>query len=741
MEALMKTIFRFLLGLSILVVFAGCRPQTVQPSSPTALFTPASTASPLLSKTAPATASAALAPGATPVPTEAASGRITPQNAAEVSQWRRLGQGMVNGAPFYSMDGELLVIPTTLGVDLYEAQTLRKLTAVPDSPGEGFTPVPASPHLVVLSAERRYLAATLRAIAFSERGDVQEENLQQSIYLLDLEKGTIVWEKPVGWETYLTDLAFSPDGQSLAVGFSPGKVQLWRTTDGGERFSLQGSALEFSPDGRVLATMPWAVDDDRLLYTYSTQDGSLLKQWEGERATFSPGGTLAVENSGAVRLVDLETSRVIQAFNGKSAVFSADGQTLALLDRDQIKLYDVSSGKFLQTLEGSFIAVSSMQFAPDGRSLAVVGDGPANTLGAPQAVLWQLPDGKYTTVDIPAPLKLTYAPNEGTLLIWTAESIYVFDPDTAARVATFDEYGTNVDGIAFSPDGKTLAANSSNPHLTTRLWGIEGGQLEKTIEDPYNPGFGGPKVSFSPDGQLLWVPGSFWRVEDGTRLTGLESVLGIEGLPYFSSSVSYSPDGKMLAIGYLEGHLQLWDLEQQKLIRELEGYQGMVLDLAFSPNGKTLAAIFGYPDMAIQLWKVPEGERLLSIQGHEWTYEFSQVVFSPDGQALATVSKNEDAMERGMVVELWRAVDGGRYYQLDMSGVMRVAFSKDGDILATGSYDHTVRLWRAADGAFLKTLVGHGDYVTDLAFSPSGELLASGSYDGTVILWGVPSEP
>jgi WD40 repeat protein len=549
----------------------------------------------------------------------------------------------------------------------------------------------------------------------------------------------IMWEKPVGWDTSLTNLAFSPDGQSLAVGFYPDHVQLWSVTDGVERFSFHGSALEFSPDGSVLATMPWGVTDDRQLYIYSTEDGSILKQLEGERATFSPDGTLAIENTGAVRLVDLEKNRVLQAFSGKSIVFSADGKTLALLDRDQIRLYDVSSGKFLQTLEGSFIAVSSLQFAPDGRSLAIVGDGPANTLGAPQAVIWLLPDGKRNVVDIQDPIELAYAPREGTLLIWTAESIHVFDPNTASRLATFDVYGTSVDGIAFSPDGKTLAACSSNPHLANRLWGTDDGQLEKTIEDPNNQGYGGAKVSFSPDGQLLWAQGTFWRVKDGARLTSLESVLRKEVPPYLPASVAFSPDGEMLAVGYLEGHLRLWDLAEEKLIRELEGYQGEVLDLAFSPDGKTLAAIFGYPDITIQLWTVPEGEHLISIKGHEWTYEFSQVVFSPDGQTLATVSKNEDAMLSGMVVELWDIADGKRLYQLEMAGVIRVAFSKDGDILATGSYDHTVRLWRAADGTFLKTLYGHGDYVTDLAFSPSGEVLASGSYDGTVILWEVPS--
>jgi WD40 repeat protein len=647
---------------------------------------------------------------------------------------------MINGVPFYSMDGELLVIPTTLGVDLYEARTLRRLTTILNSPEEGFTLVPASPHMVVLSANRRYLAASRRAVAFSPRGDIHEENMQQSIYLLDLEQGTIVWEKPVGWETTLTDLVFSPDGQSLAVGFHPGKVQLWSVSDGGERFTFQGSTLEFSPDKSVLVTMPWAVDDDRQIRAYSTEDGSLLNQWTGERAAFSTGGVLAIENAGAVRLVDLERNRVLQAFSGKSIVFSADGQTLALLDRDQIRLYDVSSGKFLQTLEGSFQAVSSLRFAPDGRSLAIVGNGPANSLTAPQAAIWQLPDGKRTVVDIQDPLELTYAPNEGNLLIWTAKSIHVFDPNTAARVAAFDEYGTNVDGVAFSPDGKSLVANSGNPHLTARFWGAEDAQFENEIEDPNNLGYGTAKVSFSLDGQFLWTQGSFWSMKDGARLTRLESLFGKEAPPYVPASVSFSPNGRMLAIGYLEGILQLWDLEDEKLIRGLEGYQGEVLDLAFSPDGKTLAAIFGYPDYAIQLWKVPEGERLFSIEGHEWTYEFSQVVFSPDGQTLASVSKNEDGWDLGKV-ELWRAGDGERLYQLDIAGVMRVAFSKDGYTLATGCYDHTVRLWRAVDGALLKILYGHRDYVTDLVFSPSGELLASGSYDGTVILWGVPSGP
>jgi len=69
--------------------------------------------------------------------------------------------------------------------------------------------------------------------------------------------------------------------------------------------------------------------------------------------------------------------------------------------------------------------------------------------------------------------------------------------------------------------------------------------------------------------------------------------------------------------------------------------------------------------------------------------------------------------------------------------VRSVAFSPDGQTLASGAADHTVRLWRVADGALLHTLEGHTDMVRSVAFSPDGRLLASGSDDGTVRLWGV----
>jgi WD40 repeat protein len=69
--------------------------------------------------------------------------------------------------------------------------------------------------------------------------------------------------------------------------------------------------------------------------------------------------------------------------------------------------------------------------------------------------------------------------------------------------------------------------------------------------------------------------------------------------------------------------------------------------------------------------------------------------------------------------------------------VISVAFSPDGQMLASGSYDKTIKLWDVQSGQEVRTFRGHTDLVTSVAFSPDGRLLASASQDGTVRLWGV----
>ncbi len=108
------------------------------------------------------------------------------------------------------------------------------------------------------------------------------------------------------------------------------------------------------------------------------------------------------------------------------------------------------------------------------------------------------------------------------------------------------------------------------------------------------------------------------------------------------------------------------------------------------------------------------------------------IAYSADGSVLASGSDNG-------TVRLWRAADGKLLRRLwgHTDRVNSIAYSADGLTIATGSGDRTVRLWRAADGELLRTLWGHTSYVTSVTFSPDSSILASGSGDNTVRLWGV----
>jgi len=108
------------------------------------------------------------------------------------------------------------------------------------------------------------------------------------------------------------------------------------------------------------------------------------------------------------------------------------------------------------------------------------------------------------------------------------------------------------------------------------------------------------------------------------------------------------------------------------------------------------------------------------------------VAFSPDGQTLASGSYDN-------TIKLWRVSDGTLLRTLTghRDSVLSVAFSPDGQTLASGSWDRTITLWRVSDGRLLRTLTGHTYCVTSVAFSPDGETLASGSGDRTIRLWRV----
>ena len=193
-------------------------------------------------------------------------------------------------------------------------------------------------------------------------------------------------------------------------------------------------------------------------------------------------------------------------------------------------------------------------------------------------------------------------------------------------------------------------------------------------------------------------------------------------------SVTFSPDGKFLVAGDVNGEIRLWRVADITLVLTLQGHSNYVWSVAFSPDGNTLAS--GSADQTIKLWDVNTGKCLYKLQGH--SNRLRSVIFSPDGNTLASGSDDK-------TIKLWDVNNGKclHTFQGHNNWVRSVVFSPDGNTLASGSDDKTIKLWDINNSKCLRTLQGHNDYVRSVVFSPDGNTLASGSEDKTVKLWDV----
>jgi sugar lactone lactonase YvrE len=289
------------------------------------------------------------------------------------------------------------------------------------------------------------------------------------------------------------------------------------------------------------------------------------------------------------------------------------------------------------------------------------------------------------------------------------------------------------DSIAFSPDGRTVA---SNVDKTVVLWDIASGQELRTLRGHEAKV---AKVAFSPDGRTVAATSSekttkLWDTASGRELRTWQrsSTTGVD-------PVIFSPDGRMIATG-AQYVVELWDSASGRALRKLHWPKTKstiipsVFSIAFSPDGERIVAGgddgSGGDDGNVMVWNVASGRLLQTLRGHSDLV--NSVVFSPDGQTIASASQDK-------TIKLWDAVSGRvlRTLQGHSGYVNSVAFSPDGRTVASGALDNTVKLWDAASGRLLRTLRQHSSYVNSVVFSPDGRTIASASSDETIKLWDV----
>jgi WD40 repeat protein len=186
--------------------------------------------------------------------------------------------------------------------------------------------------------------------------------------------------------------------------------------------------------------------------------------------------------------------------------------------------------------------------------------------------------------------------------------------------------------------------------------------------------------------------------------------------------VAFSPDSRLLATSSVDGTVKLWSVPELRLLRTLTHPAG-VTSIAFSADGQWLVS--GSYDRSVRLWNLNNGSLANTFSGHTGT------VWTVAIHADRIASGGEDA-----TVRLWR-MTGEPLHVLKghERNVWSIAFSPDGQLLASGSFDHTVKLWRTDTGTLARTLTGHKQAIVGVAYGPDGTLIASGGDDSTARLW------
>jgi WD40 repeat protein/tetratricopeptide (TPR) repeat protein len=515
---------------------------------------------------------------------------------------------------------------------------------------------------------------------------------------------------------------FRPDGRVILTGSNVGTARFWETATGRPlcpplEHHMGLSCGAFSPDGRLAAT--------------GCGDGT-IRIWDN--STGQPAGpTLNHRKSrhpvGGVDMLD----------------FSPDGRLLVSSDEQEgTKLWDVASGRRLdlpKDVETSHVT----RFSPDGRRLHLV------DIKAKQARTWDRATGKlFGPIIASDRLRWAYWSPDDRLIVTLDENKtgQLWVAATGRLVASLSGPGRHFQGAAFSPDGRWLVTHGGDG--TARIWDAANG---RPVGVAAHDGGGIHRATFSPDGRLLLTCGD-GMAQLGDRATGRRI-----GSPLRCpiTDASFSPDGRLVLTASDDGTAQVWDIGRNDLLppsdRAERPEPGAGDDAAprpgspfpygrFSPDGSHVVLA---NDRLVRLVETETGQPIGPPMISRWRYAHD-AIFSPDGRRVAIYAHDGQHGGGGSTWSTCQVRDastGRAVSPLLPHGnwLHAMAFSPDGQVLATGDYSGIVRRWDVETGAMIGRPFAAGSMVVSLAFSPDGRLLAAGTGSPAhrMVLWDLES--